>query len=208
MKRCPECNRTYADDTIAFCLADGSLLSAPYNPDSEQIRSERAHPPPTEILSASNQVPTIASARPMVDLPYSSPLPATESSKRSRIWLSLALAILILVIIVAGFGGFLVYRNLTVYYATAHKLKAFQFLDQKNFGAAEEEFRQAVRLRPTNWEHRLYLANTLMLTDKKPEAEMQYRESIKLGADPSAYCALANCLDMEGKHEEAAASTC
>ncbi|MGQ0761797.1 MAG: hypothetical protein ACT4OT_07255 [Acidobacteriota bacterium] len=34
MKRCPKCNRTYADDTIAFCLADGALLSAPYDPDA------------------------------------------------------------------------------------------------------------------------------------------------------------------------------
>lgn len=34
MKRCPQCSRTYSDDTFAFCLADGSLLSAPF--DSEK----------------------------------------------------------------------------------------------------------------------------------------------------------------------------
>ena len=34
MKRCPECNRTYADDTITFCLADGALLSAPFDPQA------------------------------------------------------------------------------------------------------------------------------------------------------------------------------
>jgi hypothetical protein len=34
MKRCPECHRTYSDDTIAFCLADGALLSAPYDSDA------------------------------------------------------------------------------------------------------------------------------------------------------------------------------
>lgn len=33
MKRCLKCGRTYADETLAFCLADGSLLSAPYEPD-------------------------------------------------------------------------------------------------------------------------------------------------------------------------------
>lgn len=32
MKRCPQCNRTYADETMAFCLADGALLSAPLEP--------------------------------------------------------------------------------------------------------------------------------------------------------------------------------
>lgn len=30
MKHCPQCERTYADDTISFCLADGQLLSASY----------------------------------------------------------------------------------------------------------------------------------------------------------------------------------
>ena len=27
MKRCPQCDRTYADESISFCLADGQLLS-------------------------------------------------------------------------------------------------------------------------------------------------------------------------------------
>lgn len=27
MKRCPRCNRTYTDNTLRFCLEDGSLLS-------------------------------------------------------------------------------------------------------------------------------------------------------------------------------------
>lgn len=31
MKSCPTCNRTYPDDTLAFCLVDGSILSAPYD---------------------------------------------------------------------------------------------------------------------------------------------------------------------------------
>lgn len=43
MKRCPSCNRTYADETMSFCLADGSLLSAPYDPAKDE-------PPPTEIM--------------------------------------------------------------------------------------------------------------------------------------------------------------
>src|SRR5215210_4894611 len=32
MKACPTCKRTYADETLAFCLVDGSVLSAPYDP--------------------------------------------------------------------------------------------------------------------------------------------------------------------------------
>ena len=34
MKSCPACKRTYFEDTFAFCLEDGSLLSAPYDPDA------------------------------------------------------------------------------------------------------------------------------------------------------------------------------
>lgn len=36
MKQCPQCNRTYVDDSITFCLADGALLSASYSPEETQ----------------------------------------------------------------------------------------------------------------------------------------------------------------------------
>ena len=31
MKRCPHCNRTYSDESLSFCIADGQLLSASYH---------------------------------------------------------------------------------------------------------------------------------------------------------------------------------
>jgi hypothetical protein len=36
MKSCPTCNRTYSDNTITFCLVDGTILSAPYDPEATQ----------------------------------------------------------------------------------------------------------------------------------------------------------------------------
>lgn len=45
MKRCPTCNRTYADESISFCLSDGALLSAPF--DSEATVSFGDHQLPT-----------------------------------------------------------------------------------------------------------------------------------------------------------------
>jgi TonB family protein len=48
MKRCPSCNRTYADESISFCLADGSLLSAPYD-------SSRKEAPPTEKMPSTTR---------------------------------------------------------------------------------------------------------------------------------------------------------
>jgi hypothetical protein len=50
MKRCPACNRTYSDEAMTFCLADGSLLSAPYDsPDTLRIPASR-NTAPTEVL--------------------------------------------------------------------------------------------------------------------------------------------------------------
>ena len=37
MKSCPTCNRTYADETFAFCLADGSLLSPSFDPEATLV---------------------------------------------------------------------------------------------------------------------------------------------------------------------------
>ncbi|MEK6334204.1 MAG: hypothetical protein AABM67_04590 [Acidobacteriota bacterium] len=50
MKSCPTCKRTYADDTLTFCLADGALLSAPYDPHATQVLPT---PPPTTIAFSS-----------------------------------------------------------------------------------------------------------------------------------------------------------
>jgi hypothetical protein len=41
MKRCPKCNRQYPDDSLRFCLEDGTPLVAP---------ARDAEPPPTEVL--------------------------------------------------------------------------------------------------------------------------------------------------------------
>lgn len=49
MKRCPTCSRTYADESLTFCMADGSLLSAPYDAQAKIHRSNAA---PTEVMSS------------------------------------------------------------------------------------------------------------------------------------------------------------
>jgi hypothetical protein len=65
MKSCPACNRIYADDTITFCLVDGSILSAPYDPHAPQpYRHPQNEPPPTEILpSVAKPADTIPTSR-------------------------------------------------------------------------------------------------------------------------------------------------
>jgi hypothetical protein len=56
MKRCPTCNRTYVSDDFTFCLDDGALLSASYDPSSDKS-TERVsgRPPKTEVLPAAQK---------------------------------------------------------------------------------------------------------------------------------------------------------
>jgi formylglycine-generating enzyme required for sulfatase activity len=51
MKRCPTCNRTF-EDTMSFCLVDGSILSAPFDPNATQqpAASPNIDPAATRIL--------------------------------------------------------------------------------------------------------------------------------------------------------------
>jgi hypothetical protein len=56
MKRCPTCSRTYVSDDFTFCLDDGALLSAPYDPSSDKSTEQiSGRPPKTEVLTAAQQ---------------------------------------------------------------------------------------------------------------------------------------------------------
>ena len=50
MKRCPTCQRRYADDTLNFCLEDGAPLAAVNPSTDETLTLQAGEPPPTEIL--------------------------------------------------------------------------------------------------------------------------------------------------------------
>jgi TonB family protein len=112
IKHCPTCNRTYSDDSISFCLADGALLSAPFDALPDE-------PPPTEILPADRPPPVTEPAKPVVptmtSLPGArkySPLPGNEpNSNRSSALVWIALAVVALAVIVIG--GFAARKLLT-----------------------------------------------------------------------------------------------
>jgi cytoskeletal protein RodZ len=90
MKRCPSCNRTYADLSLNFCLEDGTPLisdvpaadpnaTLPYPPPRDT-----SEPPPTELYHpdspALNQVRAIPQPRPW------SPGPAPPQQKSNALW--------------------------------------------------------------------------------------------------------------------------
>lgn len=97
MKSCPTCNRTYPDDTLAFCLMDGSVLSAPYDPAAtdSSAPARDTSPPRTEVMSAGpqalpptqpaapgNSQPTIAA--PFVQQPIQRPAPPIASDETPK----------------------------------------------------------------------------------------------------------------------------
>jgi uncharacterized protein with LGFP repeats len=108
MKSCPSCNRTYSDDTITFCLVDGSVLSAPYDPDQT-----RRIPEPRTTQAASTEIlpsapsgsrpplqSTIKVPAPNVPPIYSQPANIDDSPKRSIMpWLLVAAGIVIVGIV-------------------------------------------------------------------------------------------------------------
>src|SRR5262245_48508260 len=103
MKSCPTCNRTYPDDTLAFCLVDGAVLSAPYDPEqTRRIPPQRPTAPAVIQLISDQWGPpqqsTIHAPAPAAPSrhPQSASVETVESRQRSLApWLLIAGAILI-----------------------------------------------------------------------------------------------------------------
>ena len=57
VKTCLKCNRTYADESFNFCLEDGNLLSASYDPEATLLIQTGKE---FDLLSASIDDPVVA----------------------------------------------------------------------------------------------------------------------------------------------------
>lgn len=78
MKRCPSCHRTYEDDTLAFCLEDGSALVGESSSASDQPATIIMNDPritiPGQQETASSSPPPVAP--PQTPRQYIAPVPA------------------------------------------------------------------------------------------------------------------------------------
>jgi hypothetical protein len=90
MKRCPQCNRTYTDDALSFCLDDGSPLVSTTAPSSfdpgatvQYPSSRETSPQPT--IAYPGQAPTPPPSQPVAPPPAWSPMPPSAPQKRS-VW--------------------------------------------------------------------------------------------------------------------------
>jgi TonB family protein len=84
IKKCPACNRTYSDESISFCLADGALLSPPQEDTGAATAVMPTPPAPTEPAAPSPPMPTIASppSKPARETHTDAITPASSGAKR------------------------------------------------------------------------------------------------------------------------------
>ncbi len=112
MKRCPQCNRTYTDDGLSFCLDDGSPLVGESAPSSSfdpgatiQYPQSRETAPQPTIAYGPGQAPPSSSTPPPFSPtppPAWSPMPPMAQQKRS-VWPW-----------ILGIGGVLVFMGIGV----------------------------------------------------------------------------------------------
>ncbi len=91
MKRCPQCNRSYADDALSFCLDDGSPLlstSAPTPSDPSatiQYPQPRDTSPPQATIAFNPSQASPLPPPPQAPPPVWNPMPSAAPQKRS-VW--------------------------------------------------------------------------------------------------------------------------
>lgn len=87
MKSCPTCNRTF-EDTFTFCLVDGAVLSAPYDPEATKRIPEayKNDPSTTEVLPGNaplaSSAPGSASQARLQDVVSESTKPSHEPAPK------------------------------------------------------------------------------------------------------------------------------
>jgi hypothetical protein len=91
MKQCPKCTRTYADDTLVYCLEDGGALVS--------------HREPQETL----RIPSPPRATDWPSGPTPTPTPGYQTNDNKSRWPIYALGGLVLLVLLAGAAGILIF---------------------------------------------------------------------------------------------------
>lgn len=102
MKRCPACQTVYTDDSLSFCLQDGSRLVSVTAPAHE--------PPPTEIMRPEDfpTVPvdatpaTVAQPRGRATTPETQPVTPSSAPRRDTTVILLSATVTILLVALGG----------------------------------------------------------------------------------------------------------
>src|SRR5437762_11857563 len=103
MKRCPKCQRSYHDDSLRFCLEDGTSLAT---------IAREVEPPPTAILS--REPPTQKSSAPTIpSYPNLNITPAAAAQQRqsNSILTAGVVVIALLLLALVGIAAFYVIKQ-------------------------------------------------------------------------------------------------
>jgi hypothetical protein len=119
MKSCPACNRTYADEELNFCLEDGSILSAPDEPDktlllsaaqnTDSILTKVSYPNAKPADTIQSPMPTLPS--PQLPITYYEKAPAQiiREKPNNKLWLAIGIlgfiSVVSIAIAVMSFSG-------------------------------------------------------------------------------------------------------
>ncbi|PYS89921.1 MAG: hypothetical protein DMF62_06200 [Acidobacteria bacterium] len=103
MKICPTCRTQYTDDTLQFCLQDGSLLIAPLPADTPTVAFDET---PTVVRASDSQV-TARATQPDVKA-----IPAFKKKRRRSVIVSVLVACATLILLFAGAAiGYWIYQH-------------------------------------------------------------------------------------------------
>ncbi len=115
MKQCPKCGNSYTDDTLSFCLADGSALTVA--DEQPTVMRGGGDPNKTEQLPSGATTPAHEAMRVTIPTAEAAPYQTTAAppqKSRSALWIVLIAAVLLgglAVIAAAGVLGFIYYTN-------------------------------------------------------------------------------------------------
>ena len=123
MKRCPTCQRLYADDTLNFCLEDGaSLETTTGSAMHETLVLDPNEPPPTEILPNPIIAPTVRAQTPQTvqqqarrtknEFEDLAATPPTQQRNTTSV-VALTVVATILLLALGGLGAWLLLRDNT-----------------------------------------------------------------------------------------------
>lgn len=104
MKRCPKCKRNYEDDTLKFCLEDGTALS---------VAARDADPPATEILPRTQPTLKSSAGSTIPSYPNAGEFRPSQSEVRATnpILTAGVVAIVLLLVALVGIAAYFVFKQ-------------------------------------------------------------------------------------------------